>query len=166
MMQSFAMMAVVTVVWAIVGYSLAFGAGNSFIGGLQHMLSARRRRGAGCRTTPAPFPQQTFMVYQLMFAIITPALIMRRVRRAHEVQRDVLFMVLWLLMVYCPMAHMVWGKGGLLNACAGRASFPASISPAARWCTSPRASRRWCARFTGQARWLSARNRCRRTAWC
>src|SRR5271169_5997315 len=74
MIQSFAMMAVVTVVWAIVGDSLAFGAGNSFIGGLHNLFL----KGVGLAPDPdyaATIPAQTFMVYQLMFAIITPALI-------------------------------------------------------------------------------------------
>src|SRR6266571_1343652 len=74
MMQSFALMAVVTVVWAI--------------------------------------PGQTFMVYQLMFAIITPALITGAFAERMKFSAMILFMVLWSLVVYSPMAHMVWGKGG------------------------------------------------------
>src|SRR5579864_3397838 len=72
MMQSFGMMAIVTVLWALVGYSLAFGPGNGFIGGFQHLFL----RGVGLTPNPAyavTIPEQTFMVYQLMFAIITPA---------------------------------------------------------------------------------------------
>jgi Amt family ammonium transporter len=74
MMQSFAMMAVITVIWAIVGYSLAFGSGNSFIGGLHNLFL----RGVGTQPDPddaATIPAQTYMIFQLMFAIITPALI-------------------------------------------------------------------------------------------
>jgi Amt family ammonium transporter len=73
MMQSFAMMGLVTILWAIVGYSLAFGHGTAFIGGLDHMFL----RGVGLAPSPyaATIPEQTYMVYQLMFAIITPALI-------------------------------------------------------------------------------------------
>src|SRR5207245_8476394 len=74
MMQSFAMMAIVTVLWGLLEYSLAFGSGNSFIGGLHHLFL----RGVGSQPDAdyaATIPQQTFMVYQLMFAIITPALI-------------------------------------------------------------------------------------------
>jgi Amt family ammonium transporter len=74
MMQSFALMAVVTVLWALVGYSLAFGEGTPVIGGLKYMFL----NGVGAAPNAdyaATIPQQTFMVYQLMFAIITPALI-------------------------------------------------------------------------------------------
>jgi len=118
MMQSFAMMAVVTVMWALVGYSLSFGAGNSFIGGFHNMFL----RGVGALPDgdyAATIPAQTFMVYQLMFAIITPALITGAFAERMKFSAMVLFMVLWSLLVYCPMAHMVWGKGGLLNAALG-----------------------------------------------
>ncbi len=118
MMQSFAMMAVVTVLWGLVEYSLAFGSGSSFIGGLQHIFL----RGVGAQPDPdyaATIPQQTFMVYQLMFAIITPALITGAFAERMKFSAMALFMVLWSLLVYAPMAHMVWGKGGLLNAALG-----------------------------------------------
>jgi Amt family ammonium transporter len=118
MMQSFAMMAIITVLWALVGYSLSFGEGNSFVGSLQYMFL----HGVG--STPnadyaATIPQQTFMVYQLMFAIITPALITGAFAERMKFSAMILFMVLWSLLVYFPMAHMVWGKGGLLNAFLG-----------------------------------------------
>jgi Amt family ammonium transporter len=115
MMQSFAMMAVVTVMWALIGYSLCFGAGNGFIGGLHNVFL----RGVGALPDAdyaGTIPAQTFMVYQLMFAIITPALITGAFAERMKFSAMVLFMVLWSLVVYCPMAHMVWGKGGLLNA--------------------------------------------------
>ena len=118
MMQSFAMMAIVTVLWALVEYSLAFGAGNSFIGGLHHLFL----RGVGAQPDPdyaATIPLQTFMVYQLMFAVITPALITGAFAERMKFSAMALFMTLWSLLVYAPMAHMVWGKGGLLNAALG-----------------------------------------------
>jgi ammonium transporter, Amt family len=118
MMQSFAMMAIVTVLWALVEYSLAFGAGNSFIGGLHHLFL----RGVGAQPDPdyaATIPLQTFMVYQLMFAVITPALITGAFAERMKFSAMALFMILWSLLVYAPMAHMVWGKGGLLNASLG-----------------------------------------------
>ncbi len=64
-------------------------------------------------------PQQTFMVYQFMFAIITPALITGAFAERMKFKAMLLFMVLWSIIVYAPMAHMVWGKGGLLNASLG-----------------------------------------------
>ena len=118
MMQSFAMMALVTVLWAIVGYSLCFGSGNNFIGGLEHAFL----HGVGAAPDAdyaATIPQQTFMIYQLMFAIITPALICGAFAERMKFSAMLLFMTLWSLMVYAPMAHMVWGKGGLLNASLG-----------------------------------------------
>jgi ammonium transporter, Amt family len=118
MMQTFAMMAVITVLWALVTYSLAFGEGNAFIGGLHNVLL----HGVGLAPDPkyaATIPLQTFMVYQLMFAIITPALITGAFAERMKFSAMLLFMILWALFIYSPMAHMVWGKGGLLNASLG-----------------------------------------------
>src|ERR1700723_2259529 len=118
MMQTFAMMAVITVLWAFVTYSLAFGEGSAFIGGLHNIFL----RGVGLAPDvkyAATIPLQTFMVYQLMFAIITPALITGAFAERMKFSAMLAFMVLWAIMVYSPMAHMVWGKGGLLNAFSG-----------------------------------------------
>ncbi|HLJ50779.1 MAG TPA: ammonium transporter [Bryobacteraceae bacterium] len=118
MMQSFSLMAVVTVLWAIVGYSLAFGEGTAFFGDLRYLFLN------GVSNVPnadyaGTIPQQTFMIYQLMFAIITPALISGAFAERMKYSGMLLFTVLWMLVVYFPMAHMVWGKGGLLNAFLG-----------------------------------------------
>ena len=121
MMQSFAMMGLVTILWAVVGYSLAFGHGSWFVGGFEHIFL----RGVGVtpNTDYAPtIPEQTLMVYQLMFAIITPALITGAFAERMKFSAMAVFLSLWSLLVYCPMAHMVWGVGGLLNASGGR--FP------------------------------------------
>ena len=118
MMQSFAMMGLVTILWAIVGYSLAFGHGNVFIGGFEHVFL----RGVSLTPNPdyaATIPEQTYMIYQLMFAIITPALITGAFAERMKFSAMALFLSLWSLLVYCPMAHMVWGVGGLLNATGG-----------------------------------------------
>jgi ammonium transporter, Amt family len=115
MMQSFALMAIVTVVWAVFGYSLCFGAGNPFVGGFHNLFL----HGVGAQPDPdyaATIPAQTFMIYQLMFAIITPALITGAFAERMKFSAMAVFMVLWSALVYSPMAHMVWGKGGLLNA--------------------------------------------------
>jgi ammonium transporter, Amt family len=118
MMQSFILMAVVTVLWALVGYSLAFAEGTPFTGDLRYAFL----RGVGADPNPdyAPtIPQQTFMVYQLMFAIITPALISGAFAERMKFSAMLLFTTLWSLLVYFPMAHMVWGKGGFLNGSGG-----------------------------------------------
>jgi ammonium transporter, Amt family len=118
MMQSFMLMGVITVLWALVGYSLCFGGNGPVIGGFEHALL----RGVGAEPNAdyaGTIPQMTFMVYQLMFAIITPALITGATAERMKFSGTVLFMVLWFLVVYMPLAHMVWGKGGLLNAALG-----------------------------------------------
>ena len=118
MMQSFAMMALITVLWGLLGYSLSFGAGSGFVGDFHHLFL----NGVGSQPDPdysPTIPQQTFMVYQLMFAIITPALITGAFAERMKFSAMVVFMVLWSIVVYDPMAHMVWGKGGLLNAALG-----------------------------------------------
>lgn len=111
MMQSFMMMAVITVLWGVVGYSLAFSSGNAFIGGLDHLFL----NGVGTEANGS-ISHLTFMTFQLMFAIITPALISGAFAERMKFTSMLLFMVLWALVVYLPMAHMVWGPGGLMNA--------------------------------------------------
>ena len=111
MMQSFMMMAVITVLWGVVGYSLAFSPGNSFIGGFDHLFL----NGVGTEANGS-ISHLTFMTFQLMFAIITPALISGAFAERMKFTSMLVFMVLWSLLVYLPMAHMVWGPGGLMNA--------------------------------------------------
>ena len=122
MMQSFTLMVLVTVLWALFGYSLVFHEGGRVLGNLGYVFL----RGVGGMPNAdyaATIPHQTFMVYQLMFAIITPALITGAFAERMKFSAMVLFMALWTVIVYDPMAHMVWGKGGLLNASLGGA-FP------------------------------------------
>jgi Amt family ammonium transporter len=118
MMHSFIMMALVTVIWSLVGYSLVFSEGNPFIGGLKYLFlnGVGREPNADYAAT---IPQGTFMIYQLMFAVITPALISGAYAERMKFSAMALFTTLWTLVVYFPMAHMVWGKGGLLNAYLG-----------------------------------------------
>ncbi|HMF79173.1 MAG TPA: ammonium transporter [Bryobacteraceae bacterium] len=118
MMQSFVLMALVTVWWVLFGYSLAFGEGSPFLGGFQYL----GLHNVGAAPNPdyaATIPQQTFMLFQLMFAIITPALITGAFAERMKFSAMLLFSSLWLVIVYLPMAHMVWGKGGFLNAFSG-----------------------------------------------
>jgi len=118
MMQSFIMMALASILWAVVGYSLAFGEGSSILGDLRYVLL----KGVGGDPNgdyAGTIPQQTFMIFQMMFAIITPALITGAFAERMKFSAMLLFMTLWSFLVYYPMAHMVWGKGGLLNAFLG-----------------------------------------------
>jgi len=122
MMQSFLLMALISVLWALVGYSLCFGGNGPIIGGFEHAFL----RGVGADPNPdyaGTIPQSTFMIYQLMFAIITPALITGATAERMKFSGTVLFLTLWFLVVYAPLAHMVWGKGGFLNASLG-GKFP------------------------------------------
>ncbi|MGC2657772.1 MAG: ammonium transporter [Bryobacteraceae bacterium] len=118
MMHSFILMAVVTVLWAVYGYSLAFAQGTPFIGDLRYLFL----NGVGSVPNPdygATVPHETYMIYQLMFAIITPALISGAFAERMKFSAMLVFTCLWSTIVYFPMAHMVWGKGGLLNAFLG-----------------------------------------------
>jgi Amt family ammonium transporter len=119
MMQSFVLMALVTLIWAIIGYSFAFAEGSTpFMGGFNYAFL--HNVGAAPNADYAgTIPQSTFMIYQLMFAIITPALISGAFAERMKFSALLLFMTLWMFIVYFPMAHMVWGKGGLLNATLG-----------------------------------------------
>jgi Amt family ammonium transporter len=118
MMHSFILMAVVTVIWFVIGYSMTFGDWTPFVGGSQ--FAWLNGVGGAPNADYAPtIPQQTFMVYQLMFAIITPALISGAFAERMKFSGMLLFTTLWSLIVYFPMAHMVWGKGGLLNSTLG-----------------------------------------------
>jgi len=113
MMQCFTLMAVASLVWAVIGYSLAFAEGNAFIGGLR--FAFLREVGAAPSEYAATIPHSLWMAFQLMFAIITPALICGAYAERMKFSAMLVFSVLWLLVIYCPMAHMVWGKGGLFN---------------------------------------------------
>lgn len=114
MMQSFILMGVVTVIWALYGYSFAFANGNnSFVGGFDYLFL--KNVGAAASAYAGTIPHQTFMVYQLMFAIITPALITGAFAERMKFSALLLFMTLWVTIIYFPLAHMVWGDGGLLN---------------------------------------------------
>lgn len=114
MMQSFILMAVVSIVWAVIGYSLAFDSGTPFIGGFRFSF-LREVTGAPVEYAPT-IPHTLWMAYQLMFAIITPALICGAYAERMKFSSMLVFSIGWLLLIYCPMAHMVWGKGGLFNA--------------------------------------------------
>jgi ammonium transporter, Amt family len=111
MMQSFIMMAVITVIWAIFGYSLAFAKGSPFIGSFEYLLL--NGVGAAPSGYAATIPHQTFMVFQLMFAIITPALITGAFANRVSFKAYFLFLTGWLIFVYFPFVHMVWSPNGI-----------------------------------------------------
>jgi len=112
-MQSFIMLGLVSVLWAVVGYTLAFG---SDIGGLIGGLDFAFLDGVGMDNAGSPaenLPHLTFMIFQCMFAVITPALISGAFAERMKFPGFLVFSALWLLLVYAPMCHWVWGGGWL-----------------------------------------------------
>ncbi len=126
LMMSFLLMGIVGVTWVLWGYSLSFAPGLPFIGGLQWLglngVSASATTNYLTGSAPeevvsyAPtIPHQTFMIYQAMFAIITPALISGAIVERVSFRAYALFVLIWSTFIYCPLAHMVWAKGGFLG---------------------------------------------------
>jgi Amt family ammonium transporter len=113
--QSFGATALITVLWMIIGYSLAFtdgGAHNAIIGGFKYVML--KPMGLNATSSLAPtIPESVYMFFQMTFAIITPALIAGALADRMKYSAFLLFMGLWLLLVYCPIAHWVWGGGWL-----------------------------------------------------
>ena len=112
MMQCFAITALVTVLWTVVAYSLAFGDGgslNDYLGGLGKLFLA----GVTVDSLSGTIPETVFMVFQMTFAIITPALIVGAFAERMKFSAMLWFMGLWLILVYAPIAHWVWGGGWL-----------------------------------------------------
>jgi len=122
-MQSFAICCLVTIIWTVVGYSLAFTPGNSFIGGFSRVFLHGMNYIKGDKATTltvshlAPtIPETVYFVYQMTFAIITPALIAGAFADRMKFSAMLVFMGLWSLVVYSPIAHMVWEPTGWLSA--------------------------------------------------
>ncbi len=119
MMHSLILMAVISTLWMVFGYSVAFGSGNAFFGNpLTHLFL----KGVGGTPNPAyaaTVPAESFMLFQMMFAIITPALISGAVAERVRFKAYLLFIVLWTTVVYLPLCHMMWGQGGLFNWASG-----------------------------------------------
>jgi ammonium transporter, Amt family len=125
LMMSFILLLVVGVIWVLWGYSLAFAPGTPFIGGLQWLFL----NNVGLETTDyltgsepeavvsyaATIPHQAFMIYQAMFAIITPALISGAIVERMKFKAYFWFILLWSTLIYSPLAHMVWAKGGFIG---------------------------------------------------
>ena len=111
-MQSFAVTCLMTVLWMIIGYSLAFGDGgamNAYIGGMDKLLL----RGMGVDTLSGTIPESVFMTFQMTFAIITPALICGGFADRMKFSSMLVFLGLWMVLVYAPITHWVWGGGFL-----------------------------------------------------
>jgi Amt family ammonium transporter len=111
-MQSFAITCLVTVLWTVVGYSLAFTEGSPYIGGFSRMFLNGMDLGALTGT----YPESVFMTFQMTFAIITPALICGAFADRMKFSAMMIFIAVWSLVVYAPIAHWVWGPGGFLGA--------------------------------------------------
>jgi Amt family ammonium transporter len=118
LMQCFMCLGIVSVLWVVYGYSLAFGPGHGWmgqwIGGLDWFMLHNVSMN-----TPDPYaptiPHQAFMIFQCMFAVITPALVIGSFAERVKFSGWVWFTVLWLTFVYCPVAHMVWSHDGIEN---------------------------------------------------
>ena len=114
-MQSFAVTCLMTVLWMIIGYSLAFGDGgdmNAYIGGMDKLLL----RGMGVDSLSGTIPESVFMTFQMTFAIITPALICGGFADRMKFSSMLVFLGLWMVLVYAPITHWVWGGGFLGDA--------------------------------------------------
>ncbi|MEJ2453309.1 MAG: ammonium transporter [Candidatus Thiodiazotropha sp.] len=109
LMQCFAIAGMASILWLVVGYSLAFGEGNAWIGDFSRVLMA----GVGRETLSGSIPESIFMLFQMTFAIITPALIVGGFAERMRFSAMLLFSALWLLVVYVPVTHWVWGGGWL-----------------------------------------------------
>ena len=109
LMQCFSIAALASVLWFAIGYSLAFDAGNSFIGGLGKALLS----GIGRDSLSGDIPEPLFMLFQMTFAIITPALIIGGFAERMKFSAVLIFSGAWLLLVYAPITHWVWGGGWL-----------------------------------------------------
>jgi Amt family ammonium transporter len=109
LMQCFAITCLVTLAWLTIGYSIAFGEGNAWWGGAGKAFFA----GIDVKTVKGSIPETVFAMYQMTFAIITPALVIGAYAERVRFGAMLLFSLLWLLIVYCPLAHWVWGDGWL-----------------------------------------------------
>ncbi|HJO00061.1 MAG TPA: ammonium transporter [Nitrospinaceae bacterium] len=111
LMQCFAITSLMTVLWAVYAYSIAFGGDGAFWGGLDKMFL----KGVGVDTLSGTIPETVFMTFQMTFAIITPALIVGAFAERMKFSSMLVFMVIWVTIVYAPVCHWVWGGGGWLG---------------------------------------------------
>ena len=180
LMQVFVMFSLITVLWCIYGYSLAFTEGNAYFGGFDRLFlerHLRRRRRASSRwrrpsARASPIPELVFVAFQATFAAITCCLILGAFAERVKFSAVLIFMVLWFTFSYAPIAHMVWfwmGPDAYTDRESGRrderarpacsGSGARSTSRAARWCTSTPVSPAWWAPTWSASASASARKR-------
>lgn len=111
LIQSLAVAVVVSVVWPVIGYSLAFTTGNSFIGGMDQFML----KGLSPQSLVGTIPESVFVIFQMTFAIITMALMVGAVADRIKFTSLLIFTPLWVIAVYAPVAHWVWGPGGFIG---------------------------------------------------
>ncbi|RDH82180.1 MAG: ammonia channel protein [endosymbiont of Escarpia spicata] len=109
LMQCFAIAGVASIIWFLFGYSLAFGEGNAWIGDFSKVMLS----GVGKETLSGDIPESLFMMFQMTFAIITPALIIGGYAERMKFSAMLIFSTVWLILVYIPVTHWVWGGGWL-----------------------------------------------------
>ncbi|MBT5471783.1 MAG: ammonium transporter [Nitrospina sp.] len=111
LMQCFAITSLMTILWVLYAYSIAFGGDGPFWGGLNKMFLA----GVGVDTLSGTIPETVFMTFQMTFAIITPALMVGAFAERMKFSAMLIFMTIWMTLVYAPICHWVWGGGGWLG---------------------------------------------------
>src|ERR1700722_1771438 len=115
LMQCFVLAGVISIEWVLCGYSLAFAPGHSWIGGLQWLGLSGVSASEPFPAYSSTVPHQAYMIYQCMFAIITPALIAGAIAERMSFRGFLMFTILWSLLIYNPLAHWVWGVDGWLH---------------------------------------------------
>ncbi|HSR57444.1 MAG TPA: ammonium transporter, partial [Candidatus Binataceae bacterium] len=115
LMQSFILAAVVSIEWVLVGYSIAFSPGSSIVGSLSWAGLTGVSASQPYAGYSATVPHQAYMIYQCMFAVITPALITGAIAERMSFRGFLMFSILWSLLIYNPLAHWVWGVDGWLH---------------------------------------------------
>ncbi len=115
LMQSFILVAIVSIQWVLFGYSLAFSPGSAFIGALSWAGLSGVSAAQPYAAYSATVPNQAYMIYQCMFAVITPALITGAIAERMSFKGFLVFSILWITLIYDPLAHWVWGVGGWIH---------------------------------------------------
>jgi len=161
MMQCLFLMGLMSVIWALWGYSLSFGKGGPFIGNFDHLFL----NGLEMKNGELPggaVPDLVFMIFQGMFFVITPALICGAFAERMKFGAMVLFMIGWGTLVYCPLCHMVWGEGWLFFGGENTLLGGALDLPGERSCISAREFRHWSVPWCWENASVLAPRRCGR----